>query len=451
MKSIYQILLLQFVITIGANAQCFDADESIWQDPWASCAASPNPKAEYGSSHWIQYDFGEVRTLSKSWVWNINDPIRLNQGFNQVKVDYSDDAVNWTYWGEMTFPMAQGEAIYSGFPGPDLFGVSARYVLLTAISNHGHSSCSGLTEIKFNLYPELIEGEYNDSVLVCDEGFEEGVNVYEITYNSAFFTWYFDVGPGLEFVFEYRKTDEAEWLPIEGIEEPEFLLEFLEPGTTYEYRVVANCNGELVPSGSNTFTTPEDELNCERVENIWLVEATENTAEIAWEEAGEDEYYYIRYDKVSSPYLEEEADSETTEFFFEDLEPFTEYKVRIAVLCEGDDEEEEALSYSEEFRFVTGTTHTDETLLNNNAMRLYPNPTPGRFSLEYRSEASDLLHYSILDLTGKVLQQNTFRVGLGTNLHEVNLSGLPDGIYLVNTRSEASGAMIKEKIIKIRP
>ena len=59
----------------------------------------------------------------------------------------------WVYWGEMNFPIAAGDAIYSGFSGPDLMGIQAQYILLTAISNHGDPNCAGFTEIKFNLVP----------------------------------------------------------------------------------------------------------------------------------------------------------------------------------------------------------------------------------------------------------------------------------------------------------
>ena len=84
-----------------------------------------------------------MRNLSKTWVWNTNDPDKVDQGFKTVRIDYSEDGENWTNWGEMTFPKAQGEAVYGGFAGPDLQNVKAQYVLLTAISNYGDATCAG--------------------------------------------------------------------------------------------------------------------------------------------------------------------------------------------------------------------------------------------------------------------------------------------------------------------
>lgn len=445
MKSLYSIIFINLLFTCNLMAQCFDADESIWLDTWASCQSNPNPKPTYGDSHWIQYDFGEIRKLSKTWVWNTNDPAKLSQGFNQVKIDYSNDGSTWTYWGEMSFPMAQGEAIYGGFPGPNLYGIDARYVLLTAITNHGDPSCFGIAEIKFNLYPELIQGEFNDDILNCEEGFEEGVYIEMLEDIGVYFYWEFDVGPGLEFIFEYRELGEPDWVQIYGLEESEFFLEFLEPNTTYEFRVRADCNGEIITSEIGTFTTPDGTFECDKVEDIWLVEATETTATIEWEPVGDEDYYLIRYGFADEPYLEEEEESETPIIYLEDLEPFTEYALRIGNFCE-----EEQINYSDEFLFMTGATDVDETSSNQNRLRLFPNPTSGRFSLEYYSDTDNQLSYTITDLAGKVLQNNTTRVAQGMNIQEIDLSDLPDGLYIINTVTTIAGRSISEKIVKIK-
>ncbi|MDA0196664.1 MAG: discoidin domain-containing protein [Bacteroidetes bacterium] len=161
MKSI-SLLSIGFLCINAAFCQYAEPDAGIWVEPWSSCEKKANPKAEYGKTHWIQYNLGDVQNLSKSRVWNVNDPKKLNQGFKNVKIDYSMDGQNWTYFGEMTFPKAEGQAIYGGFQGPDLVGVSARYILLTAVSNHGDSKCSGLTEVKFNLLPTRVASTYEE-------------------------------------------------------------------------------------------------------------------------------------------------------------------------------------------------------------------------------------------------------------------------------------------------
>jgi len=173
MKSLLTFLSVGFLVINSAFSQNVEPDASIWTNPWVSCQKKSNPKSEYGKTHWIQYDLGDVQNLSKSRIWNVNDPEKLNQGFNEVKVDYSTDGNDWTFFGEMTFPQAKGEAVYGGFQGPDLVGVSARYILLTAVSNYGNRKCAGLTEVKFNLLPTRVASTYEEEDEDDDEDDED--------------------------------------------------------------------------------------------------------------------------------------------------------------------------------------------------------------------------------------------------------------------------------------
>lgn len=236
------------------DAQCFEPDASIWLDSWVSCSTTENPKNEYGETHWIQYDFGSVRRLSKSWAWNVNDPNRLDQGFNLVKVDYSEDGNDWTYWGEMNFPKAQGDAVYGGFPGPDLVNIEARYVLLTVVSTHGSSTCASLSEVKFNLLPQNPgEGTAGACALLepVEAFFVEG-----ITETEAYIHWEYDEEfEGLYFVFEFKlEGEDEEWTEF-VVEDNEAFLDDLEPGTTYEFRITAECGRIFKHSEIGTFTT----------------------------------------------------------------------------------------------------------------------------------------------------------------------------------------------------
>ena len=228
------IIFINLLFAASLCGQCFDADASIWLNTWTSCEENANPKAEYGNGHWIQYDFGSVRKLSNSWVWNTNDLTRLNQGFNQVQIDYSNDGINWTNFGEMNFPIGTGEAIYGGFAGPVLVGIEAQYILVTALSNHGHATCSGIAEIKFNLLPDGTVGtppEQEDG----DCAAIETLNVEEVTETEAFITWEYEGEEEVSFNFEYR-NDEADWTSI-IVDETEIFLEDLTPFSTYEFTV----------------------------------------------------------------------------------------------------------------------------------------------------------------------------------------------------------------------
>lgn len=141
--------------TLGAS--CFTPDASIWNNPWLSCQTSANPNTSRGNSHWIRYDFGQVYKLSKMHVWNVNKVGESDKGFREVIIDYSTNGTSWTSLGNFQFTQGTEEGAYSGFEGANFNGINARYVLITAISNWGHASCSGISDVKFNIAPALLQ------------------------------------------------------------------------------------------------------------------------------------------------------------------------------------------------------------------------------------------------------------------------------------------------------
>lgn len=79
---------------------------------------------------------------------------------------------------------------------------------------------------------------------------------------------------------------------------------------------------------------------------------------------------------------------------------------------------------------------------------IYPNPTDSRLSIEITGNVSevnsgDILHLSIYDLQGRIIQQQTMSTGGRTDL---NLANKPDGLYLLIIRN---GETVSQwKIIK---
>ena len=445
MKSLIYSLLLNLLVLNIAIGQCFEPDASIWLDTWTSCEMTPNPKAEYGNTHWIQYDFGEVRQLSKTWVWNTNDPSKLNQGFNTVKVDLSVDGQEWAYWGEMNFPMAQGAAIYGGFPGPDLLNMEARYVLITVMSTHGDPSCAGIAEIKFNLMPE-IQTEFPQVGIDCEDLEEFGIEPFieEVTPTEAYIIWY-DEEVEIEQEFQIRVEGEEDWITF-MLYEPEVFLEFLEPGTTYEFRILIECDGIVYTSDIFDFTTEELDEDCGKVENIFLVDVTETTANIGWDGVGDEDFYIVRYGTDEDIYLDEYAEVEgETGIFLENLTPLTDYQLRVGIECE------EYAVYSEIFNFRTEIISSTNELGTKRAFfKVYPNPTSGQFNLEYQSTQQDLLDYTITNVYGSVIRSNRQQLMQGLNVMNLDLGGLPDGVYMINAQTAGGETQISGRIVKVQ-
>ncbi|NRB64324.1 MAG: discoidin domain-containing protein [Saprospiraceae bacterium] len=249
MKNIILIIVV-LLLPLSIWAQCFEADASIWNNPWVSCSKSRNPISGYGNTHWIQYDLGQVRRLSKTWIWNTNDPSKLSQGFRSVKIDYSSDGYQWQSWGEMIFPQGTGEAVYSGFPGPDMVGVKARYVVFTALDNYGNPSCAGLTEVKFNLLPNA-QGTTDDGLYEYCEPVVD-VETEDIDETTVELLWD-AVNPYEDYLVEYRLVGTTDWKSDFG-DYDHLIIENLIPFETYEYRVSTICLTELAPAVTGQFS-----------------------------------------------------------------------------------------------------------------------------------------------------------------------------------------------------
>ena len=446
MKFFYIIICLQFTLFNVLIGQCFEADASIWKNSWNSCQFSQNPKSEYGNTHWILYDFGVERTLSKTWVWNINDPQSLDKGFRMVKVDYSSDGSNWTYWGEMEFPMAKGEAVYSGFEGPDLQNIKAQYVLITPLSNYGHPSCSGIAEIKFNLMPNtelppIQDNEDNDELCASIEE----IHVEEVLHTEAFILWDFFISEDqeeeeLEFIFEFG-ISEDDYQSIE-IDEAEIFLEDLEPNTTYYFRILIECEESFVASEIYSFTT----LDCPTVQDIEM-EVEEDEALIFWDTEYEAEFFFVQILNEEG----EEVDyfeTEEWEIWIEDIFEFENMEVLIGIECG------ESVKWSSPFVIdlsgIERTTSTSSQILSSPLkLKLYPNPVEDAMNFIINSNGSDNIYLSLTDIHGRKVHNESFSVSSGLNSSRIDMSSLTDGVYYVTVISERQQSVISKKIIKL--
>jgi len=151
MKNILIIISL-FFLAQNIFAQCNENRHSTnWYDGWISCEQSTNPNTANENSHWLMYNFKQIYHLNQIHIWNLNDPNNLNAGVKEVILDYSLDGNNWINWGTFTVEKANGIGIYSGVEGPDLQGLAAQYVLITAKSTWGGQTCAGFGEIRFEV------------------------------------------------------------------------------------------------------------------------------------------------------------------------------------------------------------------------------------------------------------------------------------------------------------
>jgi type IX secretion system substrate protein/F5/8 type C domain-containing protein len=151
MKNKYlSIIILVFAFCLQGNAQCLeDTHTPFANDGWKSCTPSMNPNPAHPAGHWILYDLGYEYVLDSTYIWNYNAWGENDIGVQGAIFDYSLDGNTWSNLGTFFIEQASGSYKYQGVQGPDFEGVTARYVLVTAVSNWGNDDCTGLAEIKF--------------------------------------------------------------------------------------------------------------------------------------------------------------------------------------------------------------------------------------------------------------------------------------------------------------
>lgn len=186
MKCKISILLFVLISITQLNAQCFqDRHSQSILDSWASCEPSINPNPNLPESYWIMYDFSEIYQLGKTNVWNFNYPGQTTVGLKDVLISYSNNGTDWTDAGEYIFEQAPDTGFYEGDEGPDLSGISARYLLITALSNYG-GDCVGLSEFKVEVLgivssnkEQILDITLNISPNPCNEFFNFEIGDYD--------------------------------------------------------------------------------------------------------------------------------------------------------------------------------------------------------------------------------------------------------------------------------
>ncbi len=119
---------------------------------WLSTGEEPG-------SAWIQYQFDKAYKLHQMLVWNYNgDAILALYGLDDVKIEYSTNAENWTQLTNVTeLTKAPGEKDYAHNTTVAFDGAAAKFVKITANINwgggEGFFNKYGLSEVRFTYIP----------------------------------------------------------------------------------------------------------------------------------------------------------------------------------------------------------------------------------------------------------------------------------------------------------
>ena len=171
------------------------------------------------------------------------------------------------------------------------------------------------------------------------------VIINEITPNSAVISWNVNEGPDT-YNIQYRQNGTSTWNTITGAPN-NYQLDSLQPNTTYQVRVQADCSSETsLYSDIFTFTT---NILVHAIDTSTIICTTEQTtALLTWSYNYATDYFVIRYKQANATIWTEE-NSYATSFNIDNLTPQTDYLYTIcAVSFSGD-----SSSFTEERNFTT--------------------------------------------------------------------------------------------------
>ena len=177
---------------------------------WETCNTAANPNAVRSSAgHWILYSFDDIYRFNDTRVWNYNVPNLTNKGFKNVVVDYSLDGNTWSsIGGTYTWPQAPGTTDYTGFTGPNLNNVKAKYILISALSNYGNTSCYGFSKITMDAQlcnPKDTPCDDGDPLTFYDK-FDDNCNCRGVDINCSADTLALGTNAITDSLFQAKKT-----------------------------------------------------------------------------------------------------------------------------------------------------------------------------------------------------------------------------------------------------
>jgi len=86
----------------------------------------------------------------------------------------------------------------------------------------------------------------------------------------------------------------------------------------------------------------------------------------------------------------------------------------------------------------------EEALFDAGISNVFPNPTTGEISFEYRSNESGSVRFTVYDMVGNVVFRNEEQTQLGMSaIYQFNLSDLAPGIYLLEARNGVDMSITK--------
>lgn len=262
-----------------------------------------------------------------------------------------------------------------------------------------------------------------------------------ITTSSAKLNWG-TVSGASNYTVQYKRSNVSTWTTAGTTSAISYTINSLISGTTYNWRVKANCSSY---SGTKTFTTlTGGGGGCTPPTTLTNNSVGPTTAVISWSAVSGASSYTLQIKYASSGTWYTLGTVPVTQVSITGLQPSTSYHWRVRPGC--------TTLYSASKLLTTPANlqeneNNDAAALSNPAisyMQMYPNPATELLHVNYTGDISSGSEIYVADLTGRIV----LRQSLTQEQQTLDVSGLQAGLYLFSLM-EGERRVAVERFVKM--
>ncbi|MEO8146833.1 MAG: T9SS type A sorting domain-containing protein [Bacteroidia bacterium] len=201
------------------------------------------------------------------------------------------------------------------------------------------------------------------------------------------------------------------------------------------------CTGISAPA---TVTVGNCTTPCAAPYNLLTGSITSTSARIKWEKTFvADSINYVCTNVATGVSISGTVKGKPRYIDLYSLTPATVYKWSLRQVCSS------GISISSDtVTFITkdasfGSRVIDETVVENDNVRLYPNPTRDNLNIAFTSDIETMCSIKVTDVAGKLLTVQQFNSTTGEQTHTINVSSLSPGIYFVELEKNSGVKRLK--------
>jgi hypothetical protein len=216
----------------------------------------------------------------------------------------------------------------------------------------------------------------------------------------------------------------------------------LTANSTYQYQMQSFCNSANTDSSGYTpvytFTTLNTGGCSVTPTSLTVNNITASSAKLNWGEVGGAWGYKVRIrpSNNSAPYIEYTVQSPTLFYTVTGLSANTSYKWNVMTLCDAGGSNSSNWSTTSYFSTLGSGRLAEQDVSYSFDVNLFPNPTTGLLSCIIMSENSANVQIRLFDVMGRLMLEQSIYTNTDVHQHNIDITQLPAGMYLLNIRKE---------------